>query len=129
MDDRLLELQDEMQSLDQDYRNKSSQRQEDYAKKRASMNWTFQEALRNKIQGGENASKKSQLRGNMPVQLQMKVLVSQRHFDDKMKSMTLVKEQMAQLERGLGADAAGELIERQKLDKELQEMEDKALTD
>jgi len=127
MDDRLLELQDEMQSLDQDYRNKSSQRQEDYAKKRASMNLTFQEALRNKIQGGENASKKSQLRGNMPVQLQMKVLVSQRHFDDKMKSMTLVKEQMAQLERGLGADAAGELIERQKLDKELQEMEDKAM--
>lgn len=122
MDDRLLELQEEMEELDQEYRNKTSKRQSEYAQKRAEMNLIFQEALRHKISGG--AKKKSKISGNMPVQLQMKVLVSQRHFDDKMKSMILVKEQMNQLQRVLGADAAGELEERNKLDKELNALED-----
>ena len=123
MDDRLLELQDEMSLLDQEYRNKSSKRQASFAQKRAGMNLAFQEALRNKIESGDKKAHDTALSGNMPVQLQMKVLVSQRHFDDKMKSMVLVKEQMSQLQKRLGSDAAGELAERANLDKELVEMD------
>ena len=123
LEDRLLEVEDEMKNLDQEYRIKSSRRQQEYAQKRSLMNLQFQEALRKKIETGDNSIKQSKLSGVMPVQLQMKVLVSQRKFDDKSKSLLLVKAQMAQLERSLGADAAGELMERANLEKELQVME------
>jgi hypothetical protein len=123
MDDQLLQLQDEMQALDHEYREKSSKRQSDYAQKRAEMNLMFQEALRRKISGSKS-DVKSKLKGTMPVQLQMKVLVSQRQFDDKMKRIILVKEQMTQLEKSLGKDSAGELMERNKLDDELLGLED-----
>ena len=124
MDDRLLQLQDELQLLDQEYRNKSTNRESEYAQQRIQMNMMYQEALRQRIAGDDHPGKKSNLKGNMPVQLQMKVLVSQRHFDDNMKRMIIVKEQMAQLERGLGTDAAGELSARNKLEEELHELED-----
>ena len=56
--------------------------------------------------------------GNMPVQLQMKVLVTQRKFDDTQRHMTVVKTKMEMMQKGLSREAIQHLQELEELEQQ-----------
>ena len=125
-DRALLELEDDTNELDVTFREKSAQRQQRYLKRRQDLIDAFEEALRNQMEGATGDRKHGQGKqsGTLPVQLQMKVLVSQRQFDDKQKHITVVAARLEQMRGKLSPEALAELQELDELDNSHEEAED-----
>ena len=116
-DEDILDLEDETKELDKTYREKSAARQRRYIERRQDLIDAFEDALEKQMEGATGNKKDATGRqsGNMPVQLQMKVLVTQRRFDDKQKHFTIdsrLKGMMGKLSR----EALAELREIEELE-------------
>ena len=121
-DKALLDLEEEMNELDVNYRKKSADRQHKYVVRRQQLIDAFQEALRRQMEAAESGSsggsRKGEHSGNMPVQLQMKVLVSQRKFDDTQRHITVVKTQMEMMQKDLSREAMEHLKDLEELEQQ-----------